>query len=270
MLNYNIVTTNIRNILKNYIIENKLKALILGVSGGIDSTLCAALAKPVCKELNIPLIGRSLPTNTNKQCEILRAYDVGKTFCDDFKEVDIGYITKQISEFIDIDVQFTDDVPGKIRKGNIKARMRMVYLYNLAHANSGMVLSTDNLTERMLGFFTIHGDECDFGMIQNLWKTEVYELAKYLITISENENEKNCLLEGINAVPTDGLGITNSDLEAFGVDSYEKIDRILRDYIVTGYVGGAADLNNPIVKRHIATGFKRNLPYNIERTSFLI
>lgn len=58
-----------------------------------------------------------------------------------------------------------------IADGNIQARLRMIYLYNLASIHKGLVMSTDNQTEYQLGFWTIHGDVGDFDPIQDLWKT---------------------------------------------------------------------------------------------------
>lgn len=57
-----------------------------------------------------------------------------------------------------------------------QARCRMMYLYDIASRHKGLVMSTDNQTEYQLGFWTIHGDVGDFDPIQDLWKTEVYEL----------------------------------------------------------------------------------------------
>ena len=57
----------------------------------------------------------------------------------------------------------------------------MIYLYNLASIYNGLVISTDNQTEYQLGFWTIHGDVGDFAQILGQWKTEVFELAKWLI-----------------------------------------------------------------------------------------
>jgi len=62
----------------------------------------------------------------------------------------------------------------------MKARIRMILLYDLAGGNDGMVLSTDNYTEYLLGFWTLHGDVGDFGMIQSLWKTEVYDMVEWI------------------------------------------------------------------------------------------
>ena len=71
----------------NYVTRNKLQAMVLGISGGIDSTVCAAICQEVSKKTGIPLIGRSLPTKHNKEGEKSAALMVGKAFCNDFKEV---------------------------------------------------------------------------------------------------------------------------------------------------------------------------------------
>jgi NH3-dependent NAD+ synthetase len=83
------VVKNIQNHAKDYIVNNNLKSLVIGISGGIDSCLSSALLKPVCDELNIKLIGRSLPIVTNKSDEIARANMVGREFCHDYKEVSL-------------------------------------------------------------------------------------------------------------------------------------------------------------------------------------
>jgi nicotinamide-nucleotide amidase len=163
---YQTAVNNIRSILKQYIIDSKLQSLVVGLSGGIDSALTAALAKPVCDELNIPLYGRSITIETNKPDEIARAKAIGENFVSDFKEVDLteGFklLANLVTEEGDND---TESHAYKIRRGNIKARTRMVYLYDLAARHRGMVLSTDNYTELLLGFWTLHGDVGDYGMI---------------------------------------------------------------------------------------------------------
>ncbi len=95
------------------------------------------------------------------------------------------------------------------------------------HAIHGMVLSTDNYTELLLGFWTLHGDVGDYGMIQNLWKTEVYAMARYIVNNLDNKKAKNALQLCIDAVATDGLGITNNDLEQIQAKTYEEVDQIL-------------------------------------------
>ena len=78
-------------------------------------------------------------------------------------------------------------------------------------------MSTDNQTEYQLGFWTIHGDVGDFDPIQDLWKTEVYQLAEWLklfyYTDGDDADKAVAIGESIKLTPTDGLGISNSDLD---------------------------------------------------------
>lgn len=274
-----IAVWDIRGDLYKYIRKNNIKALVLGVSGGIDSTLCAALARPVCDELGIKLIGRSLPTATNKDGEVNIARMVGEAFCHDFAEVPIENYFINANKICLDNGQTDQDRKEKIRLGNIKARLRMMFLYDLAQKNDGMVLSTDNYTELQVGFWTLHGDVGDFGMIQNYWKTEVYAISRWLVA---NEKIGNVALQAsIDAVPTDGLGITSSDLEQLGAKTYDEVDAILQEYfdlkkivlvscveyeVVDRFKNRIRELeNHPVIQRHLKTEFKRNNPYNIPR-----
>ncbi|MCK5097024.1 MAG: NAD(+) synthase, partial [Desulfobacteraceae bacterium] len=157
--NYKLMFSNIKKHFAAYLIKNnQLKSLVIGLSGGIDSALTCILANEIIKDIpNITLIGRSLPIETNKKEEISRAEEIGRLFCDDFKTHDLTDTYKNFYKQIVSDKRRKDvSVKEKIRKGNVKARIRMIYLFDLAHFKEGMVLSTDNYTELMLGFWTLH------------------------------------------------------------------------------------------------------------------
>ena len=232
--------------LTNYVKEYNIKAQILGISGGIDSTVCAAICHEVSKRTGIPLIGRSLPTNHNKHEETNAADLVGNAFCNDYKEVNIQkwyydswYFNEHGSDY------------NAIAAGNIQARLRMIYLYNLASIHKGIVIDTDNLTEHNLGYFTIHGDQGDVNPIGDLWKTQIFELAEWLLSYysfqlphnmyeaTAEQLEKSgkvfqqgrAIKESLKLKPTAGLGITNNDLEEIGAESYEQVDGILQEIL---------------------------------------
>ena len=263
-INYEKAIKNIRTELKNYIVNGNLKSLVLGVSGGIDSTLCALLARPVCDELNIPLIGRSLPSRTNAIGENSRAKEIGELFCTDFKETSIqGAFTRMSDVMYDNYNVYpeADDHHDNIRFGNIKARIRMILLYDLASAENGLVLSTDNYTEYLLGFWTLHGDVGDYGMIQNLWKTEVYEMTEWLKDHFNNPHAIRAIERVLEADATDGLGISKTDLdqilpgwEGNSRDGYAKVDEILKS---------ESNIESPVIQRRDRTKFKRENPVNI-------
>ena len=260
--------TKIRSELRNYLVENNLKSLVLGVSGGIDSALVAAIAKPICDELNVKLIGRSITIQSNKPEEISRARKIGENFCHDFKEVNLTDKYLVMREIDDMEGQIEEGLSYKIRMGNVKARLRMIYLYNLANKTKGLVLSTDNYTEYLLGFWTIAGDIGDYSMIQYLWKTEVYEMSEFLIHNElKTSSEKEALQLCIDATATDGLGITNSDLDQIlpgwvgsSRNGYAEVDNIL-----INMENGIFNENDPVVIRNKKSAFKRNNPTMLSR-----
>jgi len=231
MINYNKFIENSRKWLSQYIKDNHLQSICVGISGGIDSTISCAIAKPVCDELNIPLIGRSLPTETNKQCECDVADLVGKAFCTDYKKIPIN-CDDIIHEF-----ELCEGKITPLQKGNIKARYRMMYLRNLASIHKGVVLDNDNFTEWNLGFWTVGGDSpMDINLgLHYLWKTEIYELAKFLLEEQNQSDRYQALLASIELVPTDGNGVSNSDCDQFGLDNYKQVDDVLKTVYYTSY-----------------------------------
>ena len=238
---------------QKYLEDNNLWAMILGISGGIDSTVTAAICSEVEKRNpEIKFYGVSLPCTSNTIDENNSAAACMKAFCKEDQ-----YWTENLQkEFLFIRASFSQrHLPTTIGLGNIKARLRMMYLYDLANYTSGLVMDTDNLTEHYLGFFTIHGDVCDFNPIGGLWKHEVYDLAKYLRDKYNyeyhnpyNDNDMsdqyirkiNALEHALNIRPTDGNGV--HDLGDMGqiapafandknVDAYTKVDDIIKTYL---------------------------------------
>lgn len=269
-MDYNKVFSVLVEETKNYLFENSLKAMVLGISGGIDSTVVAAICHEVSKQTGIPLIGRSLPIK-NKKDEFDVSKLVGKAFCNNFEVTNLYEVFNKFLTLVDGD-NLTSLRQTPIANGNIQARLRMIYLYNLASIYNGLVISTDNQTEYQLGFWTIHGDVGDFDPIQGLWKTEVYELAKWLIgyyygcgikkEVGTDGARKICdmceaIKKSMSLTPTDGLGISNSDLEQIGAKSYNEVDDILKTLISCESSEGTYMLAGNVV--HIQANKKSDL-----------
>ena len=262
------IIKNIRFNLNKYLDENpNIKSLVIGVSGGIDSAICCALAEPVCKLRKIRLIGWSLPSISNSTGEQERADMIGESFCDIYEKHDITQIFYYLRSECDLGLSQSKD--SKIRHGNLKARIRMIQLYNLAHFFDGLVLSTDNFTEYLLGFWTICGDEGDVAPIRDLWKTEVYGISNYMVVMDPTLTpmQRTGLQECIDAKPTDGLGITDSDLDQIlptfhgnHFDGYRIVDEILIEYLEKKNISLES---NPIILRHLRTEFKRKRPIKL-------
>lgn len=285
-LNYEKVFQILVEETSNYVRSNRLRAMVLGVSGGIDSTIVAAICHEVSKLTNVPLIGRSLPIK-NKKDEFDVSKLVGEAFCNDFKVWELSHVYKaalleccletgEANASNSYWIDELEEMPSRtpIANGNLQARCRMMYLYDLAGLKHGLVMSTDNRTEYQLGFWTIHGDVGDFDPIQGLWKTEVYELAEWLVdfyfTDGDDASKAVAIRESMKLTPTDGLGISNSDLEQIGAKSYNDVDRLLKTLVckasqensrlqdeLTEELG--RDVVGKVLERHIKSKFKRLL-----------
>jgi NAD+ synthetase len=269
---------NIVDSLSNYILKNNIKALVIGISGGIDSAVNANICHRICssKIINIPLIGRYLKIDGNSIEEEERAVKIGEAFCgSDFKVVDLNDEFKMFSSFLKSSEHScfsSDSLNEKIRMGNIKARVRMIYLRDVAQINFGMVIDNDNYTEHQLGFWTLDGDVGDYAPLSSLYKTEVYDMASILQETTNDEKEKKALEKCITAIPTDGLGITDSDLTQLHAKSYEIVDNLLMDIgfdtmddikekkLFSLYTKYGKETTDSIIERHFNSEYKRNIP----------
>ena len=201
--------------LKDYKQEYDIETVVIGMSGGIDSALTASLFR----DAGYRVIGVTLPIEQHpdetmrgvEACEKLGIEHFQVDLTEQFKSMceSLSHLDARLSEFEDESEKDT-----KIRRGNIRARLRMVTLYNLASLHKGFVASTDNFSELAAGFWTLHGDVGDVAPIQSLTKSwEVPAMAE---------------LQGVPeaiilAKPTDGLGVANGDEDQFGC-SYLEFD----------------------------------------------
>lgn len=256
--------------LAEYCHQNGIKCLVTGISGGLDSAVvCGIVAGAKAIYNGITSYGVLMPCYSSQE-SIDRGWEVVNAFKENGILIDLSRsFTHMQYEFSQLD---DPGEPTAISEGNIKARLRMMTLYDIANRNQGMVMSTDNLSEYLMGFWTLHGDVGDYGPIQMLWKgTEVYELAA-AIGVPQSV---------IEAKPDDGLGVTDGGDEAQLGAPYEVVDDILRHFLeenadpnkkysdealeffeVPGY---SHELVMKIIKRCLRNSFKRTNPINISR-----
>lgn len=200
--------------IRNKINESNASGAIIGLSGGIDSTLVAHLTVEALGKDSV--IGIHLPdSNLVRNEDKLDAEKQAKSLGIEFKTIDISEI---LNSFMDV---IPDGNQSDNRtKGNLKARIRMAILYFYANSFNKMVIGTGNRTEILLGYYTKYGDGgVDILPIGNLYKTEVRALSRYL-GISE---------EIISKAPSAGLWEGQTDEEELGL-SYELIDQMLIAY----------------------------------------
>ena len=200
----------IEKFLADYLKDSHCKTYVLGVSGGVDSSLCAAIAKnAVGKDQLHCLI---IPINSSQEDiddALLLVHDLNLNYTViDATETFNKYVETFSKCGIELD---------RSTLGNLKARMRMAILYAVAQKENGLVIGTDNADERYVGYYTKHGDgACDVLPIAHLIKGEVVEASKiYGIRTSLAER-----------VPTAGLYEGQTDEKEMGV-SYADLDAFL-------------------------------------------
>ena len=210
----------IEQFLKDYIEKAHCNKYIIGISGGVDSSLCAALAKnAVGKDRLLCLI---LPIESQKADEN-DALDLAKQLDLNYEIVDGTEIFKgYVETFKKLGQDF-----DRSTLGNLKARIRMSILYAYAQKYNGLVIGTDNADERYTGYFTKHGDgAADILPIAHLLKGEVVQASK-ILGISDHLAER---------VPTASLFEGQTDETEMGV-TYKDLDH----YILGGKVDEAVE-----------------------------
>lgn len=203
--------TDIIDWLEDYKKKNNVKGVVLGLSGGKDSTVVAMLAKKVWGDKVVAvMMPNDVQADIEDSIEIARQLGLRKM------NIDIGDITAAIKDAV-----FPIDISEKA-KTNIPPRVRMTILYTIAQTLGYQVIGTGNYSEAYIGWTTKWGDSaCDFAPIGNLTKTEVVELGLELAY------EMNLDNKFIVKAPGDGLtGKTDEDNFGF---TYEDLDGMLME-----------------------------------------
>lgn len=192
--------------LKGKVEEAGAKGAVIGLSGGVDSSLVAALAK---KAFGDNVIGVIMPCGSVDQ-DAEHARELAEKFGIKTEFVDIKPIFDRLRQSLP---------PGEgIAAANLKPRLRMVTLYYFANLNNYLVLGTGNKSELMIGYYTKYGDGgVDLLPISGLYKSEVREMARML-----------GIPEGIIAKPPSaGLWSGQTDEGEIGM-SYDELDETLK------------------------------------------
>jgi NAD+ synthase len=192
--------------------RTKTSVFIVGMSGGLDSSLTAALCALSVGGKHV--LGVSLPEKeTRNEANIRDTKIVAKKFGIKLRVIEISGLVAAASNTL-------PEMPGnpaRISFGNLKARLRAAVLYYFANQKNGLVVGTSDKSEVMLGYFTKFGDGAsDIEPIADLYKTSVKELAKYLRLPSSVYSKP----------PSPDLWPGQTAKKELGLD-YEKLDTIL-------------------------------------------
>ena len=172
-MNFESISQEIMNFIKKETESREANGVVLGISGGIDSTVLAYLATSAIGPENVK--GLILPDETvTPSSDIEDALRICSTLKIDSERI---YINKPKNSFIEIIKQFDN----KLLTGNLVARIRMCVLYYYSGLMGRLVLGSSNKSELMLGYFTKFGDgAADLLPLGDLYKTQLLGLAKYL------------------------------------------------------------------------------------------
>ncbi len=282
----------IRAVIQSYFREHNLTYAVFGKSEGLDSSVIAGLLADL---EGVRPIGVLMPCESKPEVKQL-----AKSVLDHFKipslSVDLtpqyhnlmgqfyseasinDQLLKVVSDYGDRELHNAMAKRKAIASGNIKVRLRMITLYHIAQLTGGLVISTDNLSEMWMGFWTINGDVGDFSPIQYVLKgLEEPVLAEVL----------GVPIEARQVVPTDGLDITpgGTDQDQLGLP-YNELDRVIVRLLQKGFDGSGpmeetqqqdliqrigtetghpADMVKRVAQRLAGTHFKRNWPRKITR-----
>ncbi|MDP2766985.1 MAG: NAD+ synthase [Candidatus Methanoperedens sp.] len=210
-ISYPSIKEKLVTFIKNKVQESGASEAVIGLSGGIDSTLTAYLAVEALGSENV--LGLLLPEKSiTSEQDIDDALEVAKTLGIEHKVIEISLVLQSFSKII------TDfDKTNIVASGNLKARTRMCILYYHANLMHRMVVGTGNKTELLLGYFTKYGDGgVDIEPLGGLYKTQVRGLARYI----------GIPPKIIDKTPTAGLWKGQTDEGELGVP-YDTADRIL-------------------------------------------
>ena len=166
----------ISSFIESSLIESNTQGLVIGLSGGLDSSTTAKLCAQVVNKDKI--LGLIMPSQTTSQEDVDDAVKLAEETGIKHKIIPIDPLIEPVQ---DVCSRSENDENYKLAGANLKARMRMVVLYYHANALNRLVVGTGNRTELLVGYFTKYGDGgVDILPIGGLYKTDVRRLASYL------------------------------------------------------------------------------------------
>ena len=242
--------------LRDYVNHNKFPGVVLGLSGGIDSALVAAIATDAFGSDMVQAI--MLPSPFTGQDSLNDAKDSANLLKINFSNLEISEAMKIVDKTLG---KFNGKSfsPG-ITEENIQSRLRGLLLMALSNRYGYMVLATGNKSEYAVGYSTLYGDMCGgFAPIKDVWKTDVFKLCRW-----RNENFSE-LFKGpkgkvipeniITKAPTAELRENQKDTDS--LPEYETLDEILKGLVEKGIS----------VEKIVSKGFERTV---VEKTAQLL
>ena len=230
--------------LKNYCDKNGFNKVVLGLSGGLDSAVCAVLAADVLGGKNVSALMMKTPYTSDLSLQIAR--EIARLNGLDYHELEITSLVETELKFLK--TAFSKE-PRGIVKENLQARLRGQILMAWSNEFGGLVLACSNKSEALTGYCTLYGDTCGgLAPIGGVYKSTIFELAKW-------RNTQSYVLpwEVIERAPTAELATGQKDEDS--LPPYPVLDEILK---------GLYDYNESaevLVKK----GFEENMVFKVQK-----
>ena len=207
---------------RDYARKNGFKKVLLGLSGGIDSSVTAAIAAAALGPENV--VGITMPSKFNSPQTISDAERLAKNLGIEFHTIPIGPVLEKSDEALKA-------VPGWDGKGvayeNLQARIRGTMLMSLSNQFGCLVLTTGNKSETSVGYATLYGDTAGgFAVIKDVPKTMVYKLAERINKIAGREVIP---ADVMTRAPSAELRACQKDTDS--LPEYDLLDRIIELYV---------------------------------------
>lgn len=247
--------------IRDYVEKNNFKGVILGLSGGIDSALVAALATQALGKDKVHAVLMPYKYTSNLSIEV--ATQLAQNLGIEHRTIKLDNLMNAIAQDLNID----ETLPGAAWQ-NAQARNRALLLMTLSNQHNWLLLGTGNKSEISMGYTTLYGDlSGGFSPIKDLYKTQVYALTKHLL-----QKGVGIPQELITRAPTAELAYNQTDQDT--LPSYDMLDEILYYYLEEGFRGEeledfeySHETINKIIKDYSFFEFKRKqAPPGIELT----
>jgi NAD+ synthase (glutamine-hydrolysing) len=208
--------------LRDYVDKNGFSEIVVGLSGGIDSALTAALA---VQSLGADRIhGVSMPSRFSSEGTRADAQRLAESLGIDFREIAIEGIVSQFDRALE---QSFGDRPRDLTEENLQARARGVLLMALSNKFGWLVVATGNKSELSVGYATLYGDMAGgFALLKDVFKTDVFRLARHLNERSGCELIPQSI---IDRAPSAEL--RDNQLDQDSLPPYPELDKVLEAYV---------------------------------------
>lgn len=211
--------------LRDYVQKNAFKSVVLGLSGGIDSALLAAVAADAVGGENVTCL--AMPSPYSSQHSLDDAKDLARRIGAEYRVVPINPAMEAFTNML--------PMPG-LAEENLQARIRGVLLMAVSNTEGKVVLAPGNKSEIAVGYSTIYGDAVGgFAPLKDVYKSEVWELARWRNSFALDRDELPPIPESsITKPPSAELRYDQVDQDS--LPEYRVLDALLRDHL-EGYKG---------------------------------